>query len=148
MVNNTKKVNDDYSIAGQVTPEQLQQAADEGFKSVLNVRSPDESGVLVDEQQQANASGLEYANVPLSNTHLDTSKVAQAIEALGDLPKPVLIHCGAGARAGGIALIATAIQEGLTLEELTVKAEEIGLNLDQPHLKKFVEEQYLEKKEE
>jgi uncharacterized protein (TIGR01244 family) len=148
MVDNTKKVNDDYSIAGQVTPEQLKQAADEGFKSVLNLRSPDEAGVLADEPEQANAVGLEYINIPLSNTNFDTSKITKAIEDLGDLPKPVLIHCGAGARAGGIALIATAIQEGLTLEELTTKAKEIGLDLDQPHLKQFVEKQYLKTQKE
>lgn len=142
MSDKPKKLNDDYSIAGQVTPEQLQQAAEEGFRSVLNLRSPDEAGVLADEQAQANASGLEYANVPLSNANIDSDKVAQAIQELGDLPKPVLIHCGAGARAGGIALIATAIQDGLTLEDLTTKAEEVGVSLDQPHLKQFIAEQY------
>ncbi|WP_199333683.1 sulfur transferase domain-containing protein [Oculatella sp. FACHB-28] len=34
-----KRVSDELSIAGQVTPEQLQQAAAAGFKSVLNLRS-------------------------------------------------------------------------------------------------------------
>ena len=34
---NVKKINDELTVAGQVTPEQLQQAAQEGFKSVLLV---------------------------------------------------------------------------------------------------------------
>jgi protein tyrosine phosphatase (PTP) superfamily phosphohydrolase (DUF442 family) len=33
---NSKKISDDLSAAGQLTPEQLQQAAAEGFKSVIN----------------------------------------------------------------------------------------------------------------
>ena len=51
------------SAAGQPTPEELKQAAQEGFKSVLNLRSPDEPGFLSDEQQQAQAAGLQYANI-------------------------------------------------------------------------------------
>jgi len=31
-----RKINDELTIIGQVTPEQLQQVAQEGFKSVLN----------------------------------------------------------------------------------------------------------------
>lgn len=48
---NAKKVNDQITVAGQVTLEQLQQAAAEGFESVLNLRSPDEEGFWQDEQQ-------------------------------------------------------------------------------------------------
>lgn len=134
-----KRVSDELSIAGQVTPEQLQQAAAEGFKSVLNLRSPDEAGVLSDEQQQAEAAGLAYSNVPLSNSNLSNGQVSEALEALEGLPKPVLIHCGAGARAGAIALIAKATQENLSPEDLTEQAEQLGLEPDQPHLKQFIE---------
>jgi hypothetical protein len=37
-----------------------------------------------------------------------------------------------------IALIATASQQKLTPEEIKLKAQELGLNLDQPHLKQFL----------
>ncbi|AFZ24817.1 hypothetical protein Cylst_2611 [Cylindrospermum stagnale PCC 7417] len=112
----SKKVSDDVSITGQVTPEQLQQAAENGFKSVLNLRSPDETGFLNDEQQRATAAGLEYANVPLKPTEANQELTEVAIKEIENLPKPVLIHCAAGARAGGIALIATAINQNLTYE--------------------------------
>jgi len=54
-----RKINDELTIAGQVTLEQLEQVAQEGFKSV-NLRSPDEEGFLSNEQQQAEALGLYY----------------------------------------------------------------------------------------
>lgn len=133
-----KRVSDELSIAGQVTPEGLQQAAADGFKSVLNLRSPDEADALSDEQQQAEAAGLAYSNVPLSSNFND-SQVSEALEALEGLPKPVLIHCGAGARAGAIALIAKATQENLSPEALIAQAEQLGLSPDQPHLRQFIE---------
>lgn len=135
---NTKKISDDLSAAGQLTPEQLQQAASEGFKSVINLRSPDEQGFLCDEQQQAEAAGLKYANVPLKPTEPNHELTKAALAEIADLPKPILIHCAAGARASGIALIANAIQEGLTDEQITQKAADLGISLEQPHLKQFL----------
>ena len=144
-MSNTKKVSDDLSAAPQLTSEELKQAAQEGFKSVLNLRSPDEAGFLSDEQQQAQAAGLQYANVPLKPSEANQEQTKLAIQEIDNLPKPILIHCAAGARAGGIALIANAISEGLTYEEISQKAQELGLNLEQPHLKQFLLEKYIAK---
>ncbi|RCJ39347.1 phosphatase [Nostoc punctiforme NIES-2108] len=144
-MSNTKKVSDDLSAAGQLTSEELKQAAQEGFKSVLNLRSPDEPGFLSDEQQQAQAAGLQYANIPLKPSEANQEQTELAIQEIENLPKPILIHCAAGARAGGIALIANAISEGLTYEEISQKAQELGLNLEQPHLKQFLLEKYIAK---
>lgn len=141
-MSNYKKISDDLSAAGQITPEQLHQAADEGFKSVVNLRSPDEQGFLSDEQQKAEASGLQYANIPLKPTEPNQELTKAALEEIANLPKPILIHCAAGARASGIALIANAIQEGLTHEQITQKAADLGISLEQPHLKQFLLEKY------
>ncbi|MBG1271002.1 beta-lactamase hydrolase domain-containing protein [Nostoc sp. WHI] len=135
---NSKKISDDLSAAGQLTPEQLQQAAAEGFKSVINLRSPDEQGFLSDEQQQAEAAGLQYTNIPLKPTEPNQELTKAALEEIADLPKPILIHCAGGARASGIALIANAIHESLTYEQITQKAADLGISLDQPHLKQFL----------
>ncbi|MFN6481671.1 MULTISPECIES: beta-lactamase hydrolase domain-containing protein [unclassified Nostoc] len=144
-MSNTKKVSDDLSAAGQLTSEELKQLAKEGFKSVLNLRSPDEAGFLTDEQQQAQAAGLQYANIPLKPSEANQEQTELAIQEIENLPKPILIHCAAGARAGGIALIANAISEGLTYEQISQKAQELGLNLEQPHLKQFLLEKYIAK---
>ncbi|MEJ6484921.1 sulfur transferase domain-containing protein [Nostoc punctiforme UO1] len=147
-MSNTKKVSEDLSAAGQPTPEELKQAAQEGFKSVLNLRSPDEPGFLSDEQQQAQTAGLQYANIPLKPSEANQELTEAAIQEIENLPKPILIHCAAGARAGGIALISNAISEGLTYEEISQKAQELGFNLEQPHLKQFLLEKYIAKQAE
>ncbi|QYX32949.1 beta-lactamase hydrolase domain-containing protein [Sphaerospermopsis torques-reginae] len=141
-MSDVKKVNDDLSIAEQISSKELQQLAVEGFKSVLNLRSPDENGFFHDEKQEAQILGLEYTNIPLNSQAPNPKLTAQAIQAVENLPKPILIHCAGGARAGGIALIAEAIQAGLTYEEIAQKANELGINLEQPHLKQFLLEKF------
>ncbi|MCP6759753.1 MAG: sulfur transferase domain-containing protein [Fischerella sp. CENA71] len=136
-----KKISDQFSAAGQVSPEDLQQAAQAGFKSVLNLRSPAETGFVNDEQEQANAVGLEYTNIPLSPTQANQESLNQAIQEIENLPKPILVHCAAGARAASIALIAAANQQGLTPEQVKQKAQELGLKLEQPHLQQFLQEE-------
>ncbi|BAY10099.1 glutathione S-transferase N-terminal domain-containing protein [Calothrix sp. NIES-2098] len=135
-----KKVSEELSSAGQITPEQLQQAAKQGFQSVLNLRSPDEQGFFNDEQQHAQAAGLNYANIPINPAQANQELVEKAIWEIDNLPKPILVHCAAGARATAIALIANASQQQLTPEEIKLKAQELGLNLDQPHLKQFLQQ--------
>jgi uncharacterized protein (TIGR01244 family) len=134
-----KKVSDEFSAGGQPTPETLKQLAKEGYKSVVNLRSPDETGVLADEQQQAQAAGLEYVNVPISSTQASDDSTAKVLFELEKLPTPVYFHCGAGGRANALALITLATQQQLNHEQVLAKAKELGINPDQPQLKRFLE---------
>ncbi|QXE23689.1 hypothetical protein B6N60_02379 [Richelia sinica FACHB-800] len=93
---------------------------------------------MQNEKEQAEAAGLEYANVPLNPQIPNQHLTAEAIQAIKALHKPVFIHCAAGARAGGIALISNAIDDGLTYEQIVKKATELGINLEQPHLRQFL----------
>ncbi|WP_323808730.1 protein tyrosine phosphatase family protein [Nostoc sphaeroides] len=85
---------------------------------------------MSDEQQQAEATGLQYSNIPLKPTEPNQELTKAALEEIADLPKPILIHCAAGARASGIALIANAIQESLSYEQITQKAADLGISLE------------------
>ncbi|NEQ18678.1 MAG: hypothetical protein F6K28_00720 [Microcoleus sp. SIO2G3] len=76
----SSSVSDELYTAGQPTPGDLQQAAQEGFKSVVNLRSPNEADFLSDEQQQAEAAGLNYVNVPLNSKKADHELTAKCSE--------------------------------------------------------------------
>lgn len=140
MVDDVKRVNDSLSVAGQVTPEQLAQAAQEGFKSVLNIRSTDEQGFPSNEQQQVEALGLAYGHAPLKVDNATIDQLTHILEELDQLPKPTLIHCAGGMRASAIALLNIANQEGLTAEQAIEKAQELGYDYNtNPKLKQFFE---------
>ena len=134
-----KKINDAFSAGGQPTPEDLKQLADEGFRSVVNLRDPNEAGALPDEQQQAEAAGLQYVNIPLKSTEANPELTAKVIAEVEQLPTPVYFHCGVGGRASAAALITFATQQKLNHEAVLAKAEELGINPEQPQLKQFLE---------
>jgi uncharacterized protein (TIGR01244 family) len=126
-MNTIRKINDDFAIAGQLTPEQLQQLAQEGFKSVLNLRSPDEEGVLINEQQQVEALGLYYINVPVKVEAINDEVAAQVLKKLDELSKPILVHCNNAMRAAAMALMHIATQQGVSLSQAFNQAEQLGL---------------------
>lgn len=135
-----KKVSDVYAIAGQLTPEALQQLAQQGYRSVLNLRVPNENGWLANEQAIVESADLRYAHIPLQPTHLSAESKAAVLSELEHLPEPVLIHCGVGARAGAIAPIALATQQQLNRTAVLAKAQELGINPEHPYLKVFLED--------
>lgn len=136
---NAKKISAEFSAGGQPTPEDLKQLADEGFKSVVNLRSPDETEALTDEQQQAEAAGLQYVSIPLKSIEANAELTAKVIAEVEQLPTPVYFHCGAGGRASAAALITFATQQKLSREAVLAKAQELGITPEQPQLKQFLE---------
>lgn len=137
---NVKKINNELTVAGQVTLEQLQQAAAEGYKSVLNLRSPDEQGFLRDEPQQAEAAGLQYVNIAVKPDEMTDEVTDKVLEQIDQLPKPALIHCASSMRAGAMAFMNVATRQGMTSEQVFEKAIEAGFDCDaQPQMKQFLE---------
>lgn len=134
-----KKISDEFSAGGQPDSEDLKHLANQGFKSVVNLRSLDETGALVDEEQQAEAAGLQYVNVPIKSTEANAELTAKVLAEVEQLPTPVYFHCGVGGRASAAALIAFATQQKLSREAVLAKAQELGIDLEQPQLKQFLE---------
>jgi uncharacterized protein (TIGR01244 family) len=136
-----KPINEDFSAAGQVTPEELEQIAKDGFQSVLNLRSPDEQGFVKDEPQIAESLGLNYANAPFNPASADEKKIAEILAKLDQLPKPTLIHCAGGLRASAIAIFSIAKQQELTALQALEKARSAGFDYSaNPKLQQLIEQ--------
>ena len=134
------KVNDEITVAGQVAPEQFGEAAQQGFKSVLNLRAPDEEGYLPDEQQQAEAAGLRYVSIPVKKEEISDELTDDVLKEIDELPKPVLVHCASGMRAGAMAFMHMATRAGLPAEEAMSRAQASGFDCNsEPQLKQFFE---------
>ncbi|MDZ8054378.1 MAG: beta-lactamase hydrolase domain-containing protein [Aulosira sp. ZfuVER01] len=122
-----KKINDELAIAGQIAPEELKQLAQQGYKSVLNLRSPDEQGFQDSEQLYTQLLGLHYANLPTKLTEINPQIALQVFHKIAELPKPTLIHCDSAVRAIAMVLMYIATKQGMSLEDAFKQAENLGL---------------------
>lgn len=126
-VNIVRKINDELAIAGQITLEQLKQIADEGYKSVINLRLSDETDLLANEQEKTELLGLYYVNFPTIPEDLNHQSTLQIYQTITELPKPILIHCDNSIRSAAIALLYICIKQGVTFEKALQKIITLGL---------------------
>ncbi len=88
---------------GQPTQEELEAAKAEGFKTIINLRMPNEM-TKWDEPTKVEALGMQYIAIPVGNANNINIKNSNAlIAALEDQNNyPVLIHCASGNRVGAL----------------------------------------------
>lgn len=141
-MDNIKTINDEMAVADcQLSPEQIQKAAAAGFKSILNLRSPQEEGYLANEAEQAEAAGLEYANIPVKPNALDDNLADEVLAKIDRLPKPILSHCKSGLRSGLFALMHDATRNDLSVEMALEKGENLGIPVEtNPKMQAFLED--------
>lgn len=135
------QLNKEITVGGQPTETQLRELREQGFRSVVNLRTAgEENQPLSPEAEGARVrqEGMEYLHLPVSMQDMRPELVDRFREDLPHLPKPVYIHCASGKRAGAFAMLDTAVQAGWGGEETLRKAEEMGFECDQPQLKQFV----------
>jgi sulfide:quinone oxidoreductase len=97
-----RKITDDVSVAGQITPNDLPDLMAMGFKSLICNR-PDGESVgqpeYVDVEAAAKALGLETRYIPIYPGMMGDEEIIAFKAALKDLPHPVLAYCRSGARS-------------------------------------------------
>ena len=122
-----KQINSEISIAGQPSPQDIEDAHKSGFRTVINLRTPDEPGVLVDEERLVENLGLTYAAIPVAPETLDDIAVARFSQALDSIDgTPALVHCRSAGRAGILTLLHLAVKHGWTVAEALEKGREMG----------------------
>lgn len=127
-----RKINEELAIAGPITLNELRQIAKEGYKSVLNLRSPSHSSN--NEQQQVECLGLHHVNLPIDNEVMNPEIAIRVINQINQLPKPTLVCCNNATLAAAMVLMHIAISQGQPLQQAFRRAEELGLfrNYSQP----------------
>lgn len=127
LMNIVRKINDELSIAGQITLNQLQQIADEGYKSVLNLRLANETGLLANEQEKTELLGLYYVNLQTQAENINHQGMIEIYQLITKLPKPTLIHCDNSIRSAAIVFLYIAIKQGIGFEKALQKVISLGL---------------------
>jgi uncharacterized protein (TIGR01244 family) len=104
----------DFATAGQLSADDVAQAAAAGFRSVINNRPDFEGGPAQPTsqamQQAAGAAGLEYAFLPVQSGFQTPDEIARMRDLLERLPTPVLAFCRSGTRTANLFRAAKALQ--------------------------------------
>jgi uncharacterized protein (TIGR01244 family) len=102
----------DVCVAPQLTPAAMAEAAQAGFKSVVNNRPDFEHGpdqpTNADIEAAAKAAGLEYRYLPVDSAYQSPEEIAAMARLLAELPRPLLMFCRSGARSTRLFVAATA----------------------------------------
>lgn len=86
--------------AGQPSPEDFQQIAAMGIRTVINVLPEQER--IAQEKQVVTANNMVYVAFPFQTYGFETETIEQFADLLLTSEKPILIHCSTGNHVGGL----------------------------------------------
>lgn len=96
-----RQISEDYSVSGQIQPEDVTAIKAAGFKSVICNRPDDEQpGQPSADTIKAAvaAAGLAFRYIPVISGQMTAENVGDQAEALDELDGPVFAYCRSGAR--------------------------------------------------
>jgi len=103
-----RQISDNYSVAGQITSDQIASIKAAGFKSIVCNRPDGEQAgqaPVAEIRKAAEAEGLAFRHVPIvSGQPATPADVAAMAAALRELEGPVLAYCRSGARSTNLFL--------------------------------------------
>ena len=99
-------VDGEFYRSAQLTPEQIAAVAKQkGIKSIINLRGDNTGTPWYDDEVAASkANNITHLNFRMkSSRDLTDAQVIDLVALMKDAPKPVLVHCAAGADRSGLA---------------------------------------------
>lgn len=100
-----RAINDEYSVSGQITVEDLDEVKAMGFRSIVCHRPDHEAPDQPEFSQiatRAKELGLDVAHIPVGPMGVTADAVRDMVDALDELPRPMLGYCRSGARSTNI----------------------------------------------
>ena len=96
-----RQISDDYSVSGQIQPQDIAAVKEAGFKSVICNRPDDEQPGQPSADSvkaAAEAAGLTFRYIPVISGQITQDNVDDQAQALDELDGPVFAYCRSGAR--------------------------------------------------
>ncbi|OHV87857.1 TIGR01244 family sulfur transferase [Mesorhizobium sp. ORS 3428] len=96
-----RQISDDYSVSGQIQPDDIAAIKEAGFRSVICNRPDNEQPGQPSADSvkaAAEAAGLAFRYIPVISGQITMDNVADQAEALDALEGPVFAYCRSGAR--------------------------------------------------
>ncbi|MDF1643745.1 MAG: sulfur transferase domain-containing protein [Pseudomonadales bacterium] len=127
-IKNAKQPFPGILTGGQPSKQQLLEAKQKGYKTIISLRTRKETG-LWDEEKTVQDLGMKYVSIPVSGGSDVNKQNSQAlIQALSDAKDyPVMVHCASGNRVGALFAIDAKFNRGMTSEQALQIGRDAGL---------------------
>jgi len=118
-------------VGGQPTPGQLERAHELGYRTVINLRQPEEKDNTDPDRVQD--LGMTYVSIPIKGSADMTEEKARALaDALEAAELPVMVHCASGNRVGGLFAMSAYLIDGMSPEEALAVGKAAGMTRLEP----------------
>lgn len=133
-------VSEHISVAGQLSPTQIECLLSQGFQAAINLRPYEEAGASPEDSQRVAAMGLPYVHLPVTPSAITQGVIEQVIQTMHDLPKPLLVYCRSAFRATFMTLIYGITYHQHTLGDAKEKGRSLGFDFDNdPNFRPWME---------
>jgi uncharacterized protein (TIGR01244 family) len=126
-----RKIDDSISVAPQISVQDVEAAAAQGFRMVINNRpEQEEPGQTSGDEirEAARAAGLAYVAIPITHGGFSLNQVEAMRDALAKAGGPVLAYCRSGTRSTFVWALARGL-EGDDADALAAKAAAAGYDI-------------------
>lgn len=121
----------DVATAGQPEREHFERLAEAGYKTVVDLRTPEERQGL-DEPEVVRKSGMEYVNIPVGHEGVDDEIFERFRQLVADPEhRPTLLHCSSANRVGALLIPYLILDEGKAPEDAVRMTSAVGLRSDE-----------------
>ena len=96
------QVADNFWVAHQLDPADMDELAAKGIKTILNNRPDNEEAgqpSASQVQQAAAAKGIGYRHIPVTTPTMDRAAIDAVGAAVREAPGPIVAHCRSGTRS-------------------------------------------------
>ncbi|MGA9378892.1 MAG: sulfur transferase domain-containing protein [Phormidium sp.] len=136
-----QSVTESLAIGNLISPEELSEIAQKGYRTIIDLCMPSEEKQL--NVEDAEKLGFKLIKLPIDRQNLNPEILPTFMQAVNSAPQPIYTRCASGLRAGVMSLLTLSIQENWTEQQYLEKREALGLK-HQPNcpLAAFVEEYF------
>lgn len=118
---------DGVAAAGQPTESALSELARAGYRTVVDLRAPEEPRGF-DEPAAVERAGMRYVALPVTQFTLDDAAFNRFRHLMHDAEnRPILVHCASSNRVGALLLPYFALDEGRPTDDALAMAQAAGL---------------------
>ncbi|BAZ45901.1 hypothetical protein NIES4102_29290 [Chondrocystis sp. NIES-4102] len=120
------KITEDLAIGNAAEAEELEQIANQGYHSFIDLCPSQEEGKL--NPDLLKNSSLKYYSVPVERNNINQNTLERFMQTIELAPKPIYTRCVSGTRASLMTLLTLATQKNWTEEQFFERLALSGFN--------------------